>query len=323
MPEVESLALLTDTSVKQLFAQDFLQLLKYQGVNAHLFSIPVGERSKTRAQKSAIEDAMLEAGLGRECTVVGMGGGVVTDLAGFVAATYCRGVPYIAIPTTLLGQVDASLGGKVGVNTPHGKNLVGAFYPARLIVIDPEVLQSLPVQEWRNGMAEVLKYGLIASRALFEQRMSVEKSIEMCCRIKERIVAADLHESGLRRILNFGHTVGHALESALGYALPHGEAVALGLWVESTLSMLLGQLARASCQEIHRRLEEQGFPFVWPSVDRELFFRHMQRDKKSAGGEIRCVLLAEIGEVASFGGAFCTPVSQESIEEAVIWLSSK
>jgi 3-dehydroquinate synthase len=209
-------------------AQLFKPLLLAQKLDMQIFTFPPGEKHKTRETKQAIEDQMLDARFGRTCAVIAMGGGVVTDLGGFIAATFCRGVPLIFIPTTLMGMVDACVGGKTGVNTPHGKNLIGAFYSASLVVSDLDCLASLPKQEMRSGMAEVIKYALTLDPALLDIK-DQESLIHRCCELKQEVVGSDFGEDGRRRLINFGHTVGHALERLEEWRLPHGDAVAISM----------------------------------------------------------------------------------------------
>jgi 3-dehydroquinate synthase len=308
--------LITDDHVQEVIAKQLQDRLEAQGCLVCLFSVPAGERSKTRQMKASLEDRMLDAKCGRDSVLLAVGGGVVTDLAGFVAATYCRGIPWVCIPTTLLGQVDAGIGGKVGVNTPHGKNMIGAYYPPRLVFIDPTILYSLPQREHLNGMAEVIKYALITSPSLFQQLeegLCWEKCIGECAAIKQEIVEKDPHERGLRRILNFGHTVGHAIETA--YQISHGAAVAIGLFVESELSYRLGYLKKEAVLQIHRLLKQFGFSLqLPPSLDPHLLVELMQLDKKALHSQPRFVLLQAIGTVHPFEGAYCAPVDQHIVE---------
>ena len=241
---------LSQTYMEINYRNLYLQL----GLEAILFSFPNGEQHKSRATKEKLEDQLFEKELGRDICVIALGGGVTTDLGGYLAATYCRGVPLVMMPTSLLGMVDASIGGKTGVNTPYGKNLVGSIYQPKKVLIDPATLQSLPLKELRNGIVEMIKHGLILDRDYFtylnehadqllELDLSIlEKAIFESCRIKREIVEQDDRESGKRNLLNFGHTVGHALENLTHYSLAHGEAVAIGILVESHLAVQLGHL---------------------------------------------------------------------------------
>ncbi|MCP5469302.1 MAG: 3-dehydroquinate synthase [Chlamydiales bacterium] len=276
-------------------------------------AIPPGEPNKTREMKAWVEDEMLKRGYGRDTLVIAFGGGVVSDLAGFVAATFCRGVPWIAVPTTLIALVDASIGGKVGVNTPLGKNLIGAFHPPQEVVCDFAHLDTLPEEEWKNGLAEVLKYGFIADPTILEAPRT-EKSLLRCIEIKRKVILQDPKEQGLRRILNFGHTVGHALEKASGYTVKHGEAVATGMRVAARVSHKMGHLAQEELEKIERILDVHGFEEheLSPSL-----LNLLAQDKKSKGGKARFVLLEKIGKAMELEGAYCTTVD-DALLEAVI-----
>ncbi len=230
---------------------------------------------------------------------------MINDLAGFVAATYCRGVEWIAIPTTLLGMVDASIGGKVGVNTPLGKNMIGAFHPPKEVILDFNFLESLPEREWKNGVAEIIKYGLIKDPSLLEAPRSHE-AIKRSIAIKQEIVAADPKERGLRRILNFGHTVGHALELLSDYQLSHGEAVAMGMRVATRMS----QLKKEEVERVEACLEREGFQEIPLS---EKILEVIKLDKKACNGLPRFVLLEEIGKACSFAGEYCREIKSQEL----------
>lgn len=268
-----------------------------------LIVVPPGEQSKSRSCKAWIEDQMLEAGFGRDAHIVAFGGGMICDLAGYVAATYCRGIAWTAIPTSLIAMVDASIGGKVGINTPHGKNLVGAFHPPSKIILDFKHLETLPEKEWKNGEAEIIKCGLIADPLLLNEPRSL-RSIKRAIEIKKEVVTADPQEKGLRRILNFGHTVGHAIETVSNYQVSHGVAVANGMRVASRLSAL----SPAELEKIEAIL--QHFEEIPLSND---MLEVMRLDKKARGGLPRFVLLEKIGSVRSFDEEYCTPVDLEEL----------
>lgn len=320
-------AILTDHTVKNLVGNSLQNMLRREGLEVELFSVPPGERSKTREWKQYLEDKMLEASFGRESVIIGLGGGVITDLAGFVAATYCRGISFVSIPTTILGQVDASIGGKVSVNTPHGKNLLGAFHQPRYVFIDCEALSTLAPEQIRNGMAEVIKYALIASPDLFhklEAKTSWAECIEECCAIKVEIVEKDPQERGLRRILNFGHTVGHALETCMQYLIGHGEAVALGMLAEAYVSFKLGFLAESDFNRIQALLESYEFAMRLPTaVSDEELLKCMKLDKKALASTPRIVLLQKIGQTKPFEGNYCTAVDPTILQETFQWLRSR
>lgn len=321
------LCIITDHRVRDLLGSFFKERLQNLGFEVHLFSVPQGEQSKTRHQKELIEDHMQEAGLGRDTVLISVGGGVVSDLTGFIASTYCRGIPFVSIPTTLLGQVDASIGGKVGVNTAHGKNLIGAFYHPRFIFIDPDTLLTLSPKEFLNGIAEVIKYALIASKSLFEKLEKdcpMQEYIEEGCAIKMHVVEQDTQECGLRRILNFGHTIGHAIETLLEYRMGHGEAIALGMVLESHMSYSLGYLEKEDLLRIIALFEKYKFSFHLPSqIDENALKQLMSLDKKALGRTPRYVVLEEIGKVVPFAGHYCTAIDQNILQEAFQWLRSR
>jgi 3-dehydroquinate synthase len=270
--------------------------------------VPDGERYKQLPTVARVYESLIRAGADRTATLVAFGGGVIGDLAGFAAATYLRGIPLIQAPTTLLAQVDASIGGKVGVNHALGKNLVGAFYPPRMVVVDPSVLGTLPRREFRSGLYEVIKYGVIASRPLFDrlrrqlaaivdrEPAALEAVVAECCRLKASIVSDDERESGPRRVLNFGHTAGHALETVTRYRrFRHGEAVGYGMLVALDLSSKRGLLAEPERQSISDLIRQLGpLPPVADLSAREAL-DVMQRDKKVVNGRLHYVLASGIG----------------------------
>jgi 3-dehydroquinate synthase len=330
---VRRFALITDSAVEKLIGLPLKKRMEELGLEVHLFSFIPGEAQKTRKTKQKLEDQMLEAHLGRDSCLLAVGGGVVTDLAGFVAATYCRGIPYLVIPTTLLGMVDASLGGKTGVNTPHGKNLIGVIYPPQAVVIDPTLLKTLPEGQWRSGCAEMIKHGLIRDAAFFDQisrpfpRDDLAKLTEIIaknCAIKIAVTEADPKERGVRRTLNLGHTIGHALETLSGYALSHGDAVAIGILVEGFLSVQMGHLPAKELTLIKETINAYGFPLELPrKFSYEEIRECMMLDKKAQSAVPRFVLLKCIGETLSFGGEYCTVVDEALLRQATDWMQQK
>jgi 3-dehydroquinate synthase len=268
----------------------------------------VGEQAKTLSTVSALYDACVDRKLDRSAVIVALGGGVVGDTAGFTAASYLRGIQLVQVPTTLLAQVDSAIGGKVGVNLSHGKNLVGAFYSPSLVLCDPDVLTTLPRREFRAGLYEVIKYGVIASRPLFDQLQTglsrvmshdpavMRTVVAACCQIKADVVMNDERESGLRRILNFGHTIGHALEALTGYRrFRHGEAVGYGMLAAARLSAMRGALSEADEHRIAAMIRALGpLPRVTDLSSREAL-DVIARDKKVVGGRLHFVLAASIG----------------------------
>ncbi len=317
IPANTQVALITDDCIKTLYGEKLQNALLSRGFQVHLFSLPPGEAFKTRAMKEKIEDAMLAQKLSRDTCVIGLGGGVITDFAGFLAATYCRGVPLILIPTTLLAMVDASIGGKNGVNTPAGKNLIGTIYRPQKVLIDLTLLETLPERELLSGTAEMIKHALIADAPYLDRIGLDEESIRTSIEIKQRIVESDEKESGLRRLLNFGHTIGHAVEMHL--QIPHGEAVAIGMRVESLLSKNCGHLSERSLEQILHFLR----PFPDYPLDYEALAPYLAVDKKGQNQQPRFVLLQEIGVPLTFDGEYCTPVLEAEIKEAIACYASR
>lgn len=297
-----------------------------------IVEVPSGEENKTRAQKERVEDALLARRLGRDTVIVGFGGGVVTDLAGFVAATYLRGVPFIAVPTTLLAAVDASVGGKTGVNTPRGKNLVGAFSQPATVLADTGVLETLPDAEYRNGLAEAVKMAATNSASDFRafeagvdalrrrEPAALTRLVAASVETKAGIVGEDELERGLREVLNFGHTVGHGLERASNYRLPHGAAVAVGIVAESRIARHMGVLDAEDEARVVGLLAEVGLPDKAPAgVNRRAVIRAIRSDKKVRGRKPRFVLLEAIGRVYSEEGAgqarsYAFPAPDEALD---------
>lgn len=323
-------AIITDSTVGELYATRLVRALNAGGHRADVFVFPAGEERKTRSSWAALSDAMLEAGLGRDAAVVALGGGVVGDLAGFVAATYMRGIPIIQVPTTLLAMIDASVGGKAGVNTPAGKNLIGAFWPPKIVVIDPQLLETLPVTQLRSGLAEVVKHAAIADEAHFreleelgERLLSGEpeilaRIIVRSVEIKAETVSRDELESGPRKALNFGHTIAHAVEALAGYQMLHGDAVAIGLVVEARIGERLGVTQAGATERIRSVLSTIGLPTaVPPDTAAQAVCDKLKVDKKARAGRAEVTLLRTIGEVDDAGGRWSHPVSDEIVRECL------
>lgn len=272
--------------------------------------LPDGEHTKTLASVERIWDALLAAGFNRRCTLVALGGGVIGDMTGYAAASYQRGVAFIQVPTTLLSQVDSSVGGKTGVNHPRGKNMIGAFWQPRAVVIDTATLDTLPPRELAAGLAEVIKYGLIRDvdfLAWLEASMAALRALDAAalgeailrsCTIKAEVVAADETEQGVRALLNLGHTFGHAIEAHQGYGKwLHGEAVATGMLMAASLSRRLGWLAEADVARVATVLEAAGLPLAAPrDMDAAAFIERMRLDKKNLDSRLRLVLLRALGD---------------------------
>lgn len=301
----------TNPTVAKLYGETVRQSLSLAGFVVLWAEIPNGEEYKTLNTVAHLYDAALDGEVERGDAVLALGGGVVGDVAGFLAATYMRGIAFVQVPTTLLAQVDSSVGGKVGVNHPRGKNLIGAFYQPRFVLADTAVLKTLPDREIRAGLAEVIKYGVIWDAAFFGwlegniagllglDPAAVEHAVATSCRIKAAVVSTDETEGGLRAILNFGHTVGHAIEAVTGYQrFVHGEAVAIGMVAEAELAVRLGYLAPAGVDRIAALVSRAGLPRRIPAeILPEMLLQAMQRDKKVAGGELTFVLPEDIGRV--------------------------
>lgn len=306
-----SVALVQDANVAVAFGRRALASLERAGFTVAPIRVPPGERSKSLAQLGVLYHHFAGAGLDRDSTVVALGGGVVTDLAGFAAATFLRGIALVQVPTTLLAQVDASVGGKTGIDLPGAKNLVGAFHQPRLVLIDLETLATLPDADYRAGFAEVIKYGVIADREFFaylesnreallrHESEELARVVERSCAIKAAVVGEDERESGRRAILNYGHTVGHAVEAAAGYGrYLHGEAVAIGMVAAGWLAQQLGWLAADEARRIEALVAGFGLPLrLREPLPEEAVLRAMRSDKKARGGFLRFVLARRIGDV--------------------------
>jgi 3-dehydroquinate synthase len=305
--------LITSERVSGLYGPAVLASLRGAGLRPAVIEVPDGEEHKNLAWVTVIYDRLLEAGLDRRSLVVALGGGVVSDLAGFAAATLLRGLPTAVVPTTLLAQVDAAVGGKTGVNHARGKNLIGAFHQPRLVLADVAVLSTLARREFLAGLAEVVKYGVIGDAALFARLESdlaavlagtpdvLVPMVADCCRQKAAVVIADeREEEGGRAVLNFGHTVGHAVEALTEYReLLHGEAVAIGMVAAARVSRALGRCGDEPVARLERLLKRAGLPTDIPSgLTPAALALAMQYDKKSADGRIRFVCLQEIGRTA-------------------------
>jgi 3-dehydroquinate synthase len=305
-------AVITDANVGKHFAKAALKSLSASGFEAVLITVPAGEKSKRIAVVEKCYDQLAAHRLERKSFIVALGGGVVGDLAGFVAATYLRGIPFVQVPTTLLAQVDSSVGGKTGVNLQAGKNLVGAFYQPQLVLCDLDTLKTLPKREFISGLAEVIKYGVIYDAVLFAQlernlpklfqrdAATLRSVIARCCEIKADVVGQDETESGLRAILNFGHTLGHAIENSSGYGkYLHGEAIAIGQVAAAKLSQKVLGLPSGDVERIEKLFVQAGLPvkIKLDSARRKKLFAAMKLDKKVSGGEVKFVLAKKIGRV--------------------------
>jgi len=303
LPDAPKCALITDANVGPLYAKAVRASLESSGVATTVITVPAGETSKALSEAEKICDAMIEAGLDRSAFVAALGGGVVGDLAGFVAAIYFRGIPYVQIPTTVVSQVDSSVGGKTGVNAPGGKNLLGAFHHPVLVLADPLTLASLPDREFNEGVAEIIKHAAIRDPEMLDEldparRDGLAELIARNVAIKARIVAADERETtGERALLNFGHTVGHGIEQAAGYGqFLHGEAVSIGLCAALRLSVEKAGLPEAEAARVVAALEAFALPTHIPaSLTTDAIMAALLRDKKFESGQVRFVLLEQLG----------------------------
>lgn len=312
----DQVMLVTNETLAPLYLNPVRQLLETAGVKVDQVILPDGEQFKTLAVMDQVFTALLQKPHGRDTTLVALGGGVIGDLTGFAAASYQRGVRFIQVPTTLLAQVDSSVGGKTAVNHPLGKNMIGAFYQPASVVVDLDCLKSLPPRELASGLAEVIKYGIILDAPFFDW---LEENIEAllalngeamawcirrCCELKAQVVAADEHEHGQRALLNLGHTFGHAIEAHMGYGnWLHGEAVAAGMVMAARTAERLGQFTPAQTARIISLLQRAGLPVNGPeSMCAADYLPHMMRDKKVLAGQLRLVLPLTIGTAEVRGG---------------------
>ena len=289
----------TDSNVGPLYAEAVELSLSQAGFQPVRVTVPAGESSKSISQLGFICDAMIEAGLDRSSLLIALGGGVVGDLAGFVAAVYYRGIPYIQIPTTIVSQVDSSVGGKTGVNAAGGKNLIGSFHQPRLVIADTDTLRSLPEREFNEGFAEVIKHAAIRDPAMLDSLDDLPSLIARNVGIKAAIVAEDEFETkGLRALLNFGHTIGHGIEAAAGYGkFLHGEAISLGLSAACRLSVEKSDLTEQDAARISSALASYKLPLrLDDSIKTDAIFCALKKDKKFAAGGIRFVLLRQLGD---------------------------
>jgi 3-dehydroquinate synthase len=318
-------AIITDERVEPLYAARVAA--SFGTARVDVLRVPAGEEHKTRESWARLTDELLCLGHARDSAVVALGGGVVGDLAGFVAATFMRGVPFVQVPTTLLAMIDASIGGKTGVDTPAGKNLVGAFHQPAAVVVDPRVLATLPLEQLRAGVAEAIKHGAIVDADYFERlgaalpevlhdtagaamRELIVRSIE----IKADVVRRDEREGGVRKILNFGHTLGHAIEAESGYRLLHGEAVAIGMVLESALAERVGVAEPGTAQRLRVAVERAGLPDARPAgMSPERILALTRTDKKARSGAVEYALPARVGAMAGASSGWGVRVSDQDV----------
>ena len=322
----KKVAIVTNTTVAALYMEKLRISLENHGVTSVPIILLDGEKYKNWQTLNLIFDALLTNRCERNTTVIALGGGVIGDLAGFAAATYLRGVPFIQIPTTLLAQVDSSVGGKTGINHLLGKNMIGAFYQPRMVLIDTGTLNSLPEREFQSGIAEIIKYGLIRDLVFFEWLENnmgkllardsniLNEAIQKSCQNKTEIVAADEREKNVRALLNLGHTFGHAIENGMGYGVwLHGEAIAAGTLLAAELSQRMGMINKTEVDRIRGLYLRTSLPVIAPNLGPEKYLRLMELDKKVESGKIRFILLKEIGEAT-----ICSDVPMTMLTETLM-----
>lgn len=325
--KIKNFAVITDSNVMELYGMKIFEAIKNAGFRVEIFAFNAGELSKTRETKSLIEDSMLSCGFRRDCMVIAVGGGVVSDLAGFIAGTYGRGVPFVIYSTTLLSGADASVGGKVAVDTHLATNQIGLFYQPKKVYIDLATWRTLPVRQMKSGLAETIKHACIADYNFFEYlEENLEKVFEfdgaVCeeiaqrnCEIKYSVVMNDEREKGMREILNLGHTVGRAIETTSGYRLLHGEALSIGLTAQLYLGIKRGYISQENADRVITLLKKAGLAIEIPDyINRDELFDKLYTDKKVRDGKLRFVFQKEIGGIMEFGDSYADYVDSEEIK---------
>lgn len=331
---IKKFAVITDSTVERLYATPILVELHRSGFKSDIFVFPAGEKSKVRKTKEELEDAMLAKGYRRDCCVIAVGGGVVTDLAGFLAGTYGRGIPFINFATTHLAAADASIGGKTAVDTDLATNLIGLIYQPLKVYVDITTWKTLPREQMINGMAETIKHACLADEKFFtylekhvDEILNVDEDVceyisEMNCQIKYQVVMKDEKEQNLREILNLGHTVGRAIETVSDYRLLHGQAVSIGLVAQAELGMKLGFLSAGQKDRICKLLEKAGLPVSIPEyIDKEALVRKLYTDKKVRNGKLRMVFMDGIGKIRTFGkDVYARETAENEIRDVIMKL---
>ena len=329
-PLGEKYAIICDASTAKLFGRLLLGKMKKAGLSAELFSFSDGEKSKSFKVLIELQNKMLAKGFGRSSAVIALGGGVTGDLAGFVAATYMRGIPYIHVPTTLLAMVDSSIGGKVAIDLPYGKNSCGAFHQPKAVFIDLNCLKTLPSAQLSSGLAEVVKHAMIADASLFslleknakaimkKDLTLLGKVIKRNCEIKAKVIEKDEFEKNLRKTLNYGHTVGHALEILGKYKrFSHGQAISIGMAVEAEISHLLGFLSAENVERQNLLLESFGLPVSLPNFSQAQIVSLMRHDKKAEKGRAMFVLPKSVGQMKKTNGKYAFFVDEKIVKKAL------
>lgn len=329
--KIKKFAVVTDSIVEPLYAKEIYEKLIAAGYSSDMFVIPEGEKSKTRAMKEFVEDSMLEKGYRRDCCVIAVGGGVVSDLAGFVAGTFGRGVPFINYATTLLAAADASVGGKTAVDTPLATNLIGLFNQPEKVYLDIETWKTLPERQLSSGLSETIKHACLADGEMFRYlENNIEKILvndkdaceyiaEHNCAVKYKVVMKDERESGLREVLNLGHTVGRAIETVSDYKLLHGEAVSIGLIAQARLGEKYGYISHENVSRVIKLCERAKLPIAIPDyIDKTALVRKLYTDKKVRDGKLRMVFQKEIGDVMCFGdNDYAKQITEPEIAEVI------
>ncbi len=309
-PIANSYAIIADSNVANIYGKKLLDGFRKESLRAHLIKFPAGEKNKSRDSKEKIENEMISLGFRRDACIIALGGGVTGDLAGFTAATYMRGIPYMQVPTTLLAMVDSSIGGKTAVDAKGAKNAIGAFHQPKKVIMDLNLLSTLPKKELANAMAELVKHALIRDKDFFhflEKNMGkifeldskiLQYAVKRSCEIKTQVVIQDEKENGMRKILNYGHTIGHAIESALRYRISHGDAISIGMSCAAKLSSSLGFLDEGSAIRQNNLLEHAGLAhrLSHHKLKPKKILEHMQYDKKIMNGKMNFILLNSIGD---------------------------
>jgi len=330
--KINKFVVVTDSIVKDICAEKIYKMLLDNGFKSDIVVFPEGEKSKTRQTKEYVEDTMLSKGYRRDCCIIAVGGGVVTDLAGFVAGTYGRGIPFINYATTLLAAADASVGGKTAVDTPLATNLIGLFNQPKKVYLDIATWKTLPQRQVSSGLAETIKHACLSSREFFDYlKENIEKIMEIddeaCCHIasencktKYQVVMKDERESGLREILNLGHTVGRAIETVSDYRLLHGEALSIGLVAEVRLARSFGYCSDTDVEEVTELLKRAKLPVAIPEyIDREQLVKKLYTDKKVRDGKLRFVLQKGIGDIMVFENeSYAKPVTEEDARKIIM-----
>lgn len=329
--KIKKFAVVTDSIVEPLYAKGIYEKLIAAGYSSDMFVIPEGEKSKTRAMKEFVEDSMLEKGYRRDCCVIAVGGGVISDLAGFVAGTFGRGVPFINYATTLLAAADASVGGKTAVDTPLATNLIGLFNQPEKVYLDIETWKTLPERQLSSGLSETIKHACLADGEMFRYlENNIEKILvndkdaceyiaEHNCAVKYKVVMKDERESGLREVLNLGHTVGRAIETVSDYKLLHGEAVSIGLIAQARLGEKYGYISHDNVQRVISLCERAKLPVTIPDyIDKTALVKKLYTDKKVRDGKLRMVFQKEIGDVMCFGdNDYAKQITEPEIAEVI------